>query len=386
MEKNKLSELIILLIIPIIALFDVNMFISKITVWVCISLFIFSLFFLKIKLNVKIISFLLIFFTVIICSSLVSAYTFYDFDFKIIIRCSKIIVLCIYMVISYYMLLETDNKTILNYLKIIYYFSLVHVIFLLWQLISYKFGFYFPNVGLTTIHGVSETISNIIGERLTGIANEPSYMARMLIQILLLSLFFKNYTIALVSICLGFLTFSMSYFVTLFILMLSLIVTKGYFRIIFVFFVLALIVYMIEPYLFTFIFERFSTESSGESARSHDLIRAPLLFFDNCNYLTCLIGFGQDSIPRLNVDNVLIYDTTNNYYIDSLIENGILYSLLFFSFIISVYLRVKKYSWALSFFILALLGIMFRNDVLTFGFSSVILLAMMMSKLECKQR
>ncbi|MGR5187697.1 hypothetical protein ACPV3S_19915 [Photobacterium damselae] len=382
MEKNKFSEITILLIIPLIALFDVNLFISKITVWICIFLFFVSLFFLDAKIRLTYISCLFLLLSFILLSSNISVYNFVDFDLKVIVRCIKLIVIVMYIYIAYCIVCQIDVSKLNFYLKIIYNFSLLHILFLIWQFIANRYGFYFPDVGLTIIHGVSNSISNFIGIRLTGIANEPSYMARILIQMLLLSIYFKKYLMSILIFVLGVLTFSMSYYVCLFLILLALVVLKGYTRLILIFSVLVLCIFIVEPFLITFISERLLTETSGESARSHDLIKAPLLFINSCNIVTCMIGYGQDAIPRLNSQNILIYDTTNNYYVDSLIENGFIYVSLLFSFFVFVFFKIKRMTFSFSFFMLLTLGLMFRNDVLTFGFASVAVIVMMLFVLE----
>ncbi|EKO3471163.1 hypothetical protein NTE06_004268, partial [Vibrio fluvialis] len=235
-------------------------------------------------------------------------------DNQSLIRIVKLVIFFLYFTVAVKLVGLTSVEKCLLYIKVFLWILSIHLLILGWQQLSFKFGFYFPEIGKTTVHGVESNIRDALTHRLTGIANEPSYMARALLQISVLSLFFytsslrkqsKYVYLILASIVFGFLTFSLSFIFSFFIVLAAFIfrsfsVRTFAFLMIFILFVFSMFYLNQDFYILQFILDRFNTESSGSSARSHDLILALKMFSDNCTIITCSIGFGPSSIKYFN--------------------------------------------------------------------------------------
>ncbi|UTV26980.1 hypothetical protein [Photobacterium atrarenae] len=400
MEVKFNSQIFVLLFIPLISIFDVNLAVSQVT-------FVLALFFLIVSIlitghSVKVNSSYYVLFISIACvivlSSLHRALFFHDIDNQLLIRIVKLVVFFLYFTVALKLVGLTSVDKCLLYIKVFLLFLSIHLLILAWQQLSFKFGFYFPEIGKTTVHGVESNIRDSLTHRLTGIANEPSYMARALLQILVLSLFFyasslrkKSIYLCLIlaSIIFGFLTFSMSFIFAFFIvfftyLFRSFSVRTFAFLILFIFLVFSIFYLNKDFYIFQFILDRFNTESSGSSARSHDLILAPKMFFDNCSIITCSIGFGPSSIKYFNdwFNGYLIYETTNNVFVDVLVEFGFLILFFTLSLFFKYFSLVVKYKYSFLYFLVFILSNLFRSDYLTFNYYVYVVVGFMLLKVE----
>ncbi|ELK8439797.1 hypothetical protein ABRZ87_07450 [Vibrio vulnificus] len=400
MEVKFNSQVFVLLFIPLISIFDVNLAVSQVT-------FVFALFFLIISIlitrrSVKVNKYHYVLFIsiafIIIFSSLHRVLIFHDIDNQLLIRIVKFVIFFLYFTVAVRLVGSTSVDKCLLYIKVFLWILSIHLLILGWQQLSFKFGFYFPDIGKTTVHGVESNIRDALTHRLTGIANEPSYMARALLQISVLSLFFytssrkkksKYLCLTLASIFFGFLTFSLSFIFAFFIVFSAFIfrclsVRNFSFLMLFCLFVFSIFYLNQDFYILQFIFDRFNTESSGTSARSHDLILAIKMFFDNCSIISCSIGFGPSSIKYFNdwFNGYLIYETTNNVFVDVLVEFGF-FVLLFTVFLFFKYFGlVVKYQYSFLYFLVFVLSNLFRSDYLTFNYYVYVVVGFMLLKVE----
>ena len=400
MENHNKSKFIALLFIPILSIADVNLAISQFTFLISVTL----LFILvitnlnNIEINYSKMIVFSVFFIMLLIASLYRYEIYSDLDEQLVVRVFKLIIFFLYFFVSIRIVFYTDVDECLSYIKVFLSFLTIHILLLAWQYFAFKFGFYFPDIGKTTVHGVNSTIKDNLTHRLTGIANEPSYMARALLQIMLLSFFFLIYDnkkkymffiLLFVSFFLGVLTFSMSFIFSLFIVLVFYIVRtislkNALFLSTLIVTILAVLYLKLDFYIFDFVLDRFVTESSGSSARSHDLLLAPSLFFENCSLVTCFVGFGPSSFKYFNqwFDSYLIYDTTNNVLVDVLVEFGLLSFVLLSYLFIKYFTLVFKYKVSFLYALVFLLSNLFRSDYLTFNYYTYLVIGFMLLKVE----
>lgn len=224
------------------------------------------------------------------------------------------------------------------------YFALLIVMLAggVWQIASKITGIPFPDLGMrTNFHGVDSSVRDEFGFRITSFFAEPSYFAPYLIDlIIILGLALKNkaaiLALAILSIFVLTSTFSMSGAINL--AMISVVACYGYLKRykirsyfyiayisiipIFIFGALIFVPASIQD-AFSPIMDRFfDMILSGDDRRFYIIDRA-IDVFNESTPLAMFFGHGPGTFTMFKYAEDPIEGTSNNLYIDALIENGI---------------------------------------------------------------
>lgn len=223
-----------------------------------------------------------------------------------------------------------------------------------WQAISLYLGYFpFPLETRSHIHGVGKEGYEIAG-RLTGYAAEPSYFVPFILDFLILSLFvfekkiykFLGVSIGLIVMILTFSPSGYLMFIGSFILAFIFIVklnSKFFLRILFFIsmFVGFIIYKFSEKFLnLGYVFVRLS--SFFEDTRFKTTVDILDIFFQS-NLVAILFGFGPSNYKFVSKYSKFSYfETSNNTYIDILVEFGMIGLLLFLAMFLYLFLYIRK--------------------------------------------
>lgn len=240
----------------------------------------------------------------------------------------------------------TKAQNILN-IKWFYASLLVFLSFGLWQYLHFSFGI--PIIPFETRDALHSIADNFGIHRITSIAREPSFFAPLLVETLLLTSFliklYPEYRkvflviIGLVSFVSIF-TLSPSVYAEFCLLgMVILLRSKNFISTFILLSLIAIIVIFNIDFLEKYIIPRFM-EVSG-STRFLQLKTVVNTFF-NFSVFTIFVGCGPKSlsylstITKIDGSNEALHHSTNNIFIDLLVDNGIIgiIGLVFFYFIL----------------------------------------------------
>jgi len=227
--------------------------------------------------------------------------------------------------------------------------GLVFTFFGIYQLICNYTGMKFFIETRDWMHGVPLQVVHVFPKRLTSIAEEPSFLAPILVEFLILSAFLvvrpkRQYFLVGLSMCMLLMTFSGGAYVnTLSILIVAtcLMLWKKPFGKLHISVIVGVIVTIIlvlsfgQP-LIEFAINKFTHEATGGSSRSQFMSNLTGLIFD-ANTFNMLFGHGLTSLSYLSdfgmhVEDVL-FRISNNMFIDVAWESGLVGGL----FVLSVY-------------------------------------------------
>lgn len=250
---------------------------------------------------------------------------------------------------------SATEKQLLLFLKCVFFSCCIFLFFAIWQLLSFRFGIYFPFESRSDMHGVPSFIKKVLPNRITSIAREPNFYAPLLMESLILSRVLLRGVRRKIIMSLLFLitvfTFSGGAYAHLVILLLFSLMMNASLNKIFslkgVFFITSISLFFLgtifylassDNIILDFIAAKANTESTGASSRSQIMS----IIFDEwkgSNFLTLFFGHGMYSLGYLKqlTGHYSDFDfrISNNLYLDFLWECGIL-GLLFFIIPISL--------------------------------------------------
>jgi len=227
-----------------------------------------------------------------------------------------------------------------------YYFScIVMVLSAIWQALDFHTSFpvSFPFETRTNVHG-SQNVS--LDKRLTGLAEEPSYLAPFLNEFLIFTvLLVKNKMLKWGAVSLGiiliFLTFSPSSY-TSFLILAAIFVFYKVNKVFFAFIVSAII--LIVPFFtfgdieaLTYYNDRIlGVEGSGRFRIIADSLS---LFFNDTNFFSLLFGNGFKTFQIMSTAPEISYYriTSNNLFVDVVFECGIIGVILLIAFLVYLF-------------------------------------------------
>lgn len=231
-----------------------------------------------------------------------------------------------------------------KFIRIGFYSLFIFIVLGYWQLIGGYLGIPFFIETRDWMHGVPGALRAILPSRITSIAEEPNFLAPLLIEFILLSYLiirsgFNKFIFIGLTLVILILSFSGGAYVNLalvFAFMMSLVVIKLTFtgRIkVYHFFVLLIssAVFFILIYLggliFEFIYYKFQHEMTGGSSRSQFLISFIKLII-NSDVSQLLLGHGLGTMSVLDEFGMLsedyLFRISNNFILDMFWEGGVL--------------------------------------------------------------
>ena|SRR5690554_519080 len=304
----------------------------------------------------KLINFLLLYLSPFLLSLLVSLPVnlflkskFHYFELDIIGRVVMLIA-STFTIISIHTLILNNKVSFRTILKIYYFSCIIMVLSALWQALDYhtSFPISFPFETRTNVHG-SNNVS--LDKRITGLAQEPSYLAPFLNEFLIFTvLLVKNKIVRWGAIILGvillFFTFSPSSYTSFLILLAIFIFYKV--NKVYIIFIIP-IIFLIISFLafgnidaFTYYNDRMS--GVGDSGRFKIIVDALNLFFNDTNSFKLLFGNGFKTFQIMSTAPEIRYYsiTSNNLFVDALFECGVVGVLLLISFFIYIFRLVIK--------------------------------------------
>lgn len=292
-----------------------------------------------------------------------------------------------------------------------YYYGLIIMAFVgVWQFISYFTAIPFLNLETRShIHSVAEGTTFLISTRLTSLSNEPSFLAPLMIDLMILSLLFakkKNYQFIIALFVLIF-SFSGGGYVNLFFLFLAFIWIYGkykeirikkkylllgvFFALIFVLSAVSNLEFMNE--LFSPILGRGAELYTTHSSRNWMIVRTFTRVLEG-SFLNSLFGYGPNSILFLRLTEALpngrmFHVTTNNIFADAVFELGYFGFLMYLYFFWKLFsislnsLKNNKYKFVGCLMTVHLfLSSMYRGDYMTSRFWIIVFIIMTLGKIE----
>ena len=240
--------------------------------------------------------------------------------------------------------IKNGNKYILK--KILKSYILGVTIFIsivgLWQVLNKYFNIpmLFELNSRAHIHSAG-TVANFLKIRLTGLANEPSYAAPYLIDVIILSYLFRYRKLLVFNLLVLLLTYSGGGYINLFFLFVLIFFHKGLARrktkifiiILSIFFSLLLVSLNFYKFLelFSPVLNRFSSEhdlfSIKYNIRSYMVIMPFVWIFLEEGFFPYLFGMGTGSFKYLSntkffYDGRSVHGTSNNLFSDFVYECG----------------------------------------------------------------
>lgn len=238
-----------------------------------------------------------------------------------------------------------------------FYFATLFVLVLggIWQFASFHFGLPFLDLSVKShFHGVGEEIKAHYGSRLTSFFAEPSYFVAFVLDFLILSfILIKKRWILGIFISSGVFvlvaSYSMSGMLNAIMLIVAAVIVSIFatnlgrvenaVRAILLIIALATIIMIgtqgvdvLEPY-----YDRIEHKLSMGSDQRIDIIRSAFATWMEHDLVTQLFGFGSGTFALFKYQSVPMAGTSNNLYIDILIEHGLtglVAIILFFGYLI----------------------------------------------------
>ena len=255
--------------------------------------------------------------------------------------------------------LSTAEEKELKRILIIGFSSLLVFIMLgYWQLIGGYLGIPFFVETRDWMHGVPSALRAILPSRVTSIAEEPNFLAPLLIEFILLSLLllkgkWNKRIIVGATLLILVLSFSGGAYVNLFLIAamafclvaLKTVMTSRvkitHFFVLTLFLAFSLAFAYFGTLIFEFIYYKFQHETSGGSSRSQFLVSLTKLLIES-DLLQLVFGHGLATMSALNEFGMrsedYLFRISNNFILDMFWEGGIAsvlsillyYSLLFY--------------------------------------------------------
>lgn len=245
-----------------------------------------------------------------------------------------------------------------NIIKWYFYSCLIIVVSAIWHALDLysNLPLTFPFETRSLVHSSSLDFS--FSARLTGIAQEPSYLASFLLDFWILSLivfynkkFWKNLMRG-GCLVLILLTYSPSAYISLIILLAFEILYKLFKNNKFYFFVISGIFISILPIIFI-VLNSFNIESlsyfkerinnADKSGRFYILDKAITSIYEDNNIFTLIFGNGLKSFELLQYRfSEISVSTSNNLYVDVFFEAGLLGLIILLCFYYFVFIKIIK--------------------------------------------
>lgn len=299
-------------------------------------------------------------------------YEYIDADFKnrLILIVFNLTILVGLLTITHNWTREKTNNLIKKYYNGLFLFTVIGV----WQFFHFLIGVPFINVETRShIHSVSKNLL-FINNRLTSLANEPSYLAPLVIDFIILSFLLTKKPKVPVIIGLFVLIFSYSGggYLNLFLLTFVFLVTylkyKGYrfnrkssFKVLLIFFAFGGVLLKYNSNLYYLVMPVIGRMESFFDLNNHVrifMVVMPFAWAAGGNILNFLFGYGPSSYKYLNLTERLptgqaVHVTSNNLFSDTVYEAGylglIMYTGLFVKLIYTPFKKVyhnKDYFFA----------------------------------------
>lgn len=257
---------------------------------------------------------------------------------------------------------SASKKALKDLLNLALLICFVFIFFAFWQLISFYTAVNFPFEVRNWMHGVPPSMIDMFPKRLTSIAEEPNFYSPLIIETFLLSSLiiqnkFRRYLAFSITFLILVLTFSSGAYVNAALLMSFFIVytfftgpntVSTYFKKIIFLFICIIVLFWLSYELY-FLIDMFiykmENEASGGSSRSQFIQTVSTLWI-NSNGVNMFFGSGISSMSHLTdlgvEESKVLFRITNNFFLDLLLEGGILsllFILVFFSLLILISLR-----------------------------------------------
>lgn len=261
-------------------------------------------------------------------------------------------------------IIKNNNKYMLK--KILKSYVLGVTIFIsivgLWQVLNKYFNIPIPFElnSRTHIHSAG-TVASFLKIRLTGLANEPSYAAPYLIDVIILSYLFRYKKLFIFNLFILLLTYSGGGYIDLLFLFMLIFFHKGLARrkikvsiiILSIFFILSLISSNYSKFfeLFSPVLNRFSSEhdlfSIKYNIRSYMVIMPFVWIFLEKGFFPYFFGMGTGSFKYLSntkffYDGRSVHITSNNLFSDFVYECGYIGLVLLIIMFILLFKRLEK--------------------------------------------
>ncbi|WBM60749.1 O-antigen ligase family protein [Providencia sp. PROV188] len=353
----------------------------------------------EIKINSISATFILSYFSFIILSifSLCTSVTEITSTFYLTTFFSRLATasLCLVILIEISSWINTQHgDNISTYLKLCFFSTLVFLLFSLYQMIAFEYNLPFIETR-SNVYGASYETKKELGFRLTSIAREPNFYAPLLIESILLSLALtrKKFLFLFIPVTLFLIhkTHSTGAYLHLFLILTAFILInrKSTITIPFLILISLVMVFLLSYDLNnSFFIEKLKDEISGNSSRSYIYLTILSEFFKS-DTLHLLFGYGINTLQLFNElsqqKSHLDFSVSNNFYIDILWDSGIVGFILFVSYLIFIFIKLKKISkknrhglLAFLFFINIIITSLYRSEYTTthFVWTSIIMLAL----------
>jgi len=305
--------------------------------------------------------------------------------------------------------LSRANRTeLVSFLKWCLFPALMFVLLAYWQLIGGLLGIPFFIETRDWMHGVPSTLRAVLPSRLTSIAEEPNFLAPILMETILLTVLLVKQTLfrlgaMFLTLIVVVLSFSGGAYVNLFLLgvISSIFIFLrsclrqriGIFQVIGVFIVVSIIVAISYwgVLLFDFISYKLQHEASGGSSRSQFLMSLINMLIES-DLVQLIFGHGIGTMSILDEFGLrsedYLFRITNNFFLDMFWEGGALSVTLILSFMTYLVLIGLKGFHCSNFYFIGMLMTFhlmitatYRSEYLSTHFIWVLTLIMVIYKI-----
>jgi len=273
-----------------------------------------------------------------------------------------------------------SKNEIINLIRKYYYGLLIFPIVGLWQFLNFTFNFpMFELHTRTHLHGLSTSNALAVG-RLTSFADEPSFLAPLLIDLMIFAILVSKKPFKVIALSLFVLIFSYSAGGYLNLLIVGCALLVGYLRfkkekitlnrqqrfnvaIALVIFLSTLIV--LHESIFQILYPvigRFGSIFDLERHMRIYMTVMPFIWVTQGSFINCLFGFGPKSYAFLRRTRVLptgasVHITSNNFLVDTVFELGYIgffsYIVIFIRFFVVSFKNLQNNKYYLSSLILS---------------------------------
>lgn len=324
-------------------------------------------------------------------------------------RISNLILIVISMVFisSYSFKKNYNEEQYLKQMRFYWFGCFILLLTALWQFLDkYVNIVSFPFETRTNVHGTTNIYA--FSGRLTGIAEEPSYLTPFIIDFFIftfvaiknkiiryLMLIFALFILIFTFSPSGYISFCTSFIFASIAVFKNKITIKKIIFFSFCIFLLICFSYVMADYLYNleYIFDRL--DSADQSARVETIIKAVDLVFDS-HFMTILFGHGVKSFALLQQivtfsSGNTFFVTSNNLFVDNLWESGLVGILLYLTGFFFVYRMILKcaYSSKQKFIVWFIffnwvLTSLYRADYANLHFFVLVYFMVILSKFEFK--
>lgn len=330
---------------------------------------------------------------------------------------SRMILIILNLTIIFGLLSLTVNwpyNKIIDLIKMYYYGLLIIVLIGVWQFLHFVIDVPFLDINTRNhIHSVSKG-DFVVDNRLTSIANEPSYLAPIAIDLIIIAFIVSKHPLMVTSLGLFVLIFSYSGGGYLNILFVICAFVVGYFKykgyqlkgkyIIGYVISFSLIIFILINYLDQVlnllypVLGRLDTIFSFNEHSRMFMILMPLVWVFNNGLINAIVGFGPGSFKYLSFTESLpnglpVHGTSNNLFADTIFELGYIgflsYSLVFIRFILKAFGNLYNNRYYFISFILTvhlLTSSIYRADFMQPRFWIILYIIMILFRLGYKNK